>query len=248
VEKMIRIKKKYGVIHICEIYYESVDVVLDVLKSKSFLSARIYAYETLNVPKGYLLTRVKKTTRIVLEDKSKEGILSSFRKNYRNEIRKTYANNRYSFSITEGLSDEGYNLYKEFEVQSNRQAISKCETTGIWALGYIGGEVVSGVYMINVYPVLKIISIFSTRKRENKSNATEIGYVSKRLMYEICCFARDQNFHYVDLAYINTEDELKAGITAYKLGFGGDIISEYLYEKDSKTIRFLKFLKKKIGV
>ncbi|MBP6881377.1 MAG: hypothetical protein KBC35_02020 [Candidatus Pacebacteria bacterium] len=244
---MIRTKKIFNLIKICEIYYESRDVVIDALKSDHH-SVRIFSYEKLDLPKEYLLRRVKKTTRIVLKDKTKEDIFPMFKKNYRNEINKTYKDDCYRVEIVEGFSDKGYSLYSEFENYSKRRPIKRKEGKGVWALGYIDGELVSGIFFINALPVLKVISIFSLRKRKEIEYQKKVGYVSKRLILEACYFGKEKKIDFVDLAYINQIDPSKAGITAYKLGFGGDVVDEYIYERDTRKINFFKWLRKKIDV
>jgi hypothetical protein len=244
---MIRIKKIFNLIRICEIYFEPREVIVDVLKS-NYHSVRIFSYEQLDLPKEYLLRRVKKTTRIVLKGKTKEEIFPIFKKNYRNEINKTYKNDFYRVEIVEGFSDKGYLLYSDFENHSKRRPIKRREGKGVWALGYIGNELVSGIFLINALPVLKVVSIFSSRKMKETEYQKKVGYVSKRLMLEVCYFGKERLIDFVDLAYINQTDPLKAGITAYKLGFGGDVVDEYIYEKETRKINFLKWLRKKIEV
>jgi lipid II:glycine glycyltransferase (peptidoglycan interpeptide bridge formation enzyme) len=241
-------KEIFNFIKVCEVYYEPEYRVVNALLVNHHHFARIYSYNDLCLPKEYVVKRIKKTTRIILGDKSKDDILASFKKNYRNEIRRTLNDSRFVFTIQEGFLEEGYELYREFETKSGRAVLSREESEGVWALGYIGNELVSGVFLINAMPVLKVISIFSVRKEKGGEQSTEVAWVSKRLVLEICHFAKDRDFAYVDLAYINTEDDSKAGITKYKLGFGGDVINEYLYEKDTQIIVLLRWLRRKINL
>ncbi|MCB1116827.1 MAG: hypothetical protein KDK71_10200 [Chlamydiia bacterium] len=244
---MIRKKTVYNLIRVCEIYYESENVVLDVIRKYSFHSARVYSYLPMNLPDDFKLSRVKKTTRIFLTSKTDEDILLSFKKNYRNEIRKTYKEN-YSFKLVKGFSEEGYSLYDVFEKESNRPSLKRRNANGIWALGCCNGKVVSGIYLIDANPVLKVISIFSSRKHDENVSQKDIGYISKRLIYEVCCFGGARGFEYVDLAYINMTDESKSGINRFKLGFGGDIVDEYLYERHTRFLSVLKSVRKNIGL
>jgi hypothetical protein len=246
---MIRIKKIYNLIKVCEIYYEQIEVIRDFLKNNSFIATRIFSYEPLALP-NFAIISEKKTTRIILPDKSDEEILASFKKNYRNEIRKTYNDSRYSFVIQEGFSSAGYQLYKAFEVESQRPYLKESAATGVWVLGYIDEELVSGIYLTDLSPVLKVVAIFSARKemKEETISPAMIGYLSKRLMYEVCQFATKSGFFCVDLAYVNIASEERIGITMYKLGFGGDVVTEYIYENNSPVKSILKRLRKKVRI
>lgn len=245
---MIKNKKVYNFLKVCEIFYESEEVIRKIIATKSSFMTRIYSYAPLKLPDNYKLLSEKRTTRIILHDKSEDEILMSFRKNYRNEIRKTYRDDRVSINVEEGYSKGGYALYKEFETQAHRPYITQKEANGVWALGYINGELMSGIYLIDSSPVLKVVSIFSTRKRAGAQDATLIGCVSKRLMYEVCRFGKDKNFSCVDLAFIDSVDKERTGIVSFKIGFGGDIVNEYMYEKKTPIISFLKLMRRKIGI
>lgn len=245
---MIKDKKIYNFLKICEIFYETEEVVLNAISLRPFSMVRIYSYVPLKLPGNFKLLSEKKTTRIVLYDKSADEIALSFRKNYRNEIRKTYRDDRVLAKIEEGFSKDGYALYREFEIQAHRPYLTEGKIGGVWSLGYINGELVSGIYLIDTFPVLKIASIFSVRKQANVQNATLIGCVGKRLMYDICLWAKKGHYEYVDLAFFDENDETKAGIAKYKLGFGGDVVNEYMYEKKTVTIDFLKFIRRKVGI
>jgi hypothetical protein len=245
---MIKNKKVYNFLKVCEIFYESEEIVLKIISLGSFFMVRIYSYVPLKLPDNFKLLSEKKTTRIVLYDKSADEIALSFRKNYRNEIRKTYRDDCVLAKIEEGFSKDGYALYKEFEMQARRPYLVEKEIGGVWALGYINGELVSGIYLIDTSPVLKVVSIFSVRKQANVQNATLIGCVGKRLMYDVCLWAKKRHYEYVDLAFFDENDEIKAGIAKYKLGFGGDVVNEYMYEKKTMTIDFLKFIRRKVGI
>jgi lipid II:glycine glycyltransferase (peptidoglycan interpeptide bridge formation enzyme) len=242
---MIRQKKVFNFIKLLEIYYESEDKVLEAIKNISHLSWRIYSYFPLNLNASYTLLRTKETSRICLLDKTKESLLLSFKKNYRNEIRKTYQTSGCEIKVQEGFSKEGYSMYVDFEDNSKRPFLSTKNADGLWFLAYMDGQLMSGVYVIDVKPVLKIVAIFSSRKEVSQEKKKIIGYLSKRLIYEIGSYGISRKHEFVDLAYINREDPKKAGITAYKLGFGGDIINEYTYEKKTLLVKLLKLLNRR---
>jgi hypothetical protein len=245
---MIKNKKIYNFLKVCEIFYESEEVILKIISLGSFFMVRIYSYVPLKLPDNFKLLSEKKTTRIVLYNKSADEIALSFRKNYRNEIRKTYRDDRVLVKIEEGFSKDGYALYREFEIQAHRPYLTEKEVGGVWALGYVNGELVSGIYLIDTFPVLKVVSIFSVRKQVGVQDTALIGCVGKRLMYEVCSFASNKNFSFVDLAFIDSTDKERAGIVSFKLGFGGDIVNEYMYERKTIAIDFLKFIRKRIGI
>jgi hypothetical protein len=182
------------------------------------------------------------TSRITLTDTTPARALESFKKNYRNEIRKTLTNTRLSFSHIDGFSQEGYELYVAFERSAGRKPMRRRDAKGHWFLAYEDETLRSGVFALDVSPIIKIIAIFSVRNSVNYESSKIVGYLSKRLIYEIVCYGISKSREYVDLAYINLNDPKKAGITAFKMGFLGDETNEYLYEYKLPLLTYFKKL------
>lgn len=241
---MIRVKKILKFISVLEIYYEEESVVLSTIQNTPHVFARIYSYVPLLLPSAFALTRKKETTRVILREKNSDSLLASFRKNYRNEIRKTISMDGVKVKAVNGFSQEGYDTYRRFELLDGRKPAKPRYMKGLWMLVYHDDKLVSGVFLIEASPVLKIVAIFSDRHSRNRDESTTIAMLSKRLMYETGLQGIRRGYDYLDLAYINRTDPAKAGITAYKLGFGGEALYEYHYEKKTLAIDLLRKIKK----
>ena len=83
-----------------------------------------------------------------------------------------------------------------------------------------------------------------------------ISFSTRRLVWEICKYGKENDYFGFDLGSINLVDSNKASIAQFKNSFGGKIVDEYLYIYKSKIFKFfervvklkvlaLKFLLKK---
>lgn len=242
----MRLSQSRGPFHILDIYLENLS--LAELKNLQNHYSRISVLSHHPQPAlEHLFIRKKKTPLIDLHGTPDE-IFKRFRDTVRNEIRRTYKLPSLEIRVCASSYTDAYEMYAAFEYAQNRIPISKnefCQYT--LAVAYLNGVCISGITFFQSNNIARIRSIFS--KRLNSSELDQetykiIGYASKRLMYEVCLYARDAGDHAFDLASINLNDPNKASIAAYKMGFGATIVDEYHYQWKSGTFRFMEKLTK----
>jgi len=102
------------------------------------------------------------------------------------------------------------------------------------------GQEISGISLIEDKPNIKTITIYSKRVvTEDKETYKIIAQATRRIVWEICLWAKKEGFRLFDLGSINLDDPVKAGVTEFKLSFGGEVIPEYTFIY--KSIHFAFF-------
>lgn len=174
--------------------------------------------------------RVKPITRIDLR-LSEEEIFKKFNDTAKKHVRRTFKNNELVFGHIIHPTGESYAVYADFEYSQGRVPMSEKEfkTYRLFNAAYRGKEI-SGISLVESHPYVRTITIYSKRlATDDKETYKIIAQATRRIVYEICLWAKKEGFTMFDLGSINVVDPAKAGITDFKLSFGGDVMPEYTY-------------------
>lgn len=173
-----------------------------------------------------------------------EEIFGKFNETVRNEIRRTFKTEDLYFKINDSNFEGAYELYKNFEYSQGRIPFPLSAMKGYKIFSaYYKNQLISLILYIDSFPYLRTRSICSRRLQiDNKELYKIIGYASKRLVYEICKYGKENSYRLLDLASINLTDSKKSGVAQFKSGFGGKIEDEYTYIYKSKLFKFFEKL------
>lgn len=223
-----------------EAWYESEETV----RALSGARVRAYTYVPFSLPSEWVLIREKETPVTPLTGKTADDVLLGFRDTVRNEVRRTFSLPNVLVAIVP-FSSEHYQLYKS-HVDAQGRGVQPFRSFRdlLCAEARLNGVLVSVISFVPAKPIVKVFSISSSRVGADKETATNIGFLTKRLVYELCVWGIEHKYDGVDLAYVNTVDPAKKGITDFKMGFGGEVRKEYQYERASKITHFARRFKK----
>ncbi len=228
-------------LRLATLWYEPLERLQPYLHG--YARVHVYAYEPLSLP-GFRMIREKQTPLIPVKDKTPEAVLATFRDTTRNEIRRTFAMPELSFSI-EGPSTELYDFYAAATRSQGRVP----QKRGLFrdariAVARRGSTILAAIAFVPASPVAKVLTISSLRRESPDAGERNlIGFATKRLVYELCAYAIAGDYDYVDLAYVNTTDPTKKGITDFKMGFGGEIRHECQYERTASFLSLVRYLR-----
>ena len=217
------------------------ELFLRLLKEKEYSYIVAISHAVLPVASSIKIKQ-KKTLLINLK-KSAEDTLATFHDTARNEVRKTFSILGLEITRDDNRLEDMYRLYKDF------RKVKHLETHGPGFLqaatrfnAYYKNELISVVTVYGVFPKLRIQNIFSLTTEDPELRKI-IGYATRRLIYEVCAYGAAKNYESLDLASINLHSQAKAGITKFKMSFGGEVIDEYTYTYRSPFVRSLGFWK-----
>lgn len=230
-----------------KLFFKSVFIVFDddalknAVKSGEFSSITAISRNVLSLPNFNIKT---KTTAVIDLTKSEEEIFAKFNETNRNEIRKTDKLASFRVVAENGDFVGAYSLYKDFERAQGRVPFTKnyFKDCSVF-LAYYNGEAISGIFVDKGEKDLRVRCIFSKRlKTEDKELYRIIGHATRRLMWEICLWGKRHIFNSLDLAAVNFNRPEIAGITKFKMSFGGEVVNEYTYTYKSFLFRIFEKL------
>ncbi len=204
------------------------DKINDTINSGVYSSIIIISHVNLDLPN--FKKRIK-TTALIDLGKPKEDIFAKFNDTARNEIRKTEKLNNLEIVSKDNNFKEAYTLYKSFEYTQNRIPFDRVNLEKCLLFSaYYNKEIISGIFVDPCSKGLRIRYIFSKRlQTEDKELYRVIASATRRLLWEISVWGKDNGFYFLDLASVNFNNEKVANITKFKMSFGGDVVDEYTY-------------------
>jgi hypothetical protein len=217
--------------------------VENVLASKKYQHIIFTSYHRWDLPAFALR---EKTTALIPLTLPEADIFARFNDTTRNEIRKSQRQTELTVVSAAAITSDSYDLYQKFEysqhrVPSARQKLSDCLFFG----AYYQDQLISGIYLMDCRPYLRIRSIFSLRLQQDDPELYKIiSNASRRLIWEICLWGKQQGFQSLDLASVNFHNPKTANITKFKMSFGGEVVSEYTYSYSSPLYRLFERLVK----
>lgn len=230
------------------LFFTSLRIILDdellkrAFKQKKHLYISAISYNKFDF--GPDVKIKNKKTSVIDLTQSLDDIFNKFKKNTRNEIRKTDNITGLKIVINDRSLREIYNLHKKFERGQGRKplAISSFKES-VFFSAYYNKKLISCVacYHDNLY--IRIRLIFSTRLFKKGNDVyTIIGYSTRRLVWEACKYGKLKNNILLDMGAVNFDDAKKEGITNFKMDFGGKVVDEYSYIYKNKVVYFFNRL------
>lgn len=211
-------------------------------------SAVALSYKKLDL-KGFY--RKEKNTSVIDLTQDTDTIFSKFNDTTRNEIRRTERNEELSFTQDDSNYEALFGLYKDFEFHQKRVPIKVDQfKTYTMFSAYYKNKIISAVSITKVGKELRIRSIFSKRlKTGDKEIYKLISNASRRVIWEICKWGKENRFESLDMASVNMDNPKTQSIAKFKMSFGGDTVVEYTYIYKSKLFSlFEKFTFTKLFV
>ena len=223
--------------------FSSARVILDDETLKRVLAEKQYSYIT---GLSYNLfdfgrnvsVKNKKTVSTDITKITDEQFLSQCSDTTRNEIRKTFKIAELDFKIPDENLDGVYNLYTDFEVRGKRITRARDYfAKSLLAGAYYKGKLIAAIICYNAFPVLRVNAIVSERNDEEFRRY--VSFATRRLIFELFLYSKENKYNFLDLGGVNMTDSGKAGITAFKMSFGGELLDEYTYTYKSLLYRYV---------
>lgn len=203
----------------------------------------IYSYVPTELP-GF---RIKIQRSLIIDlSKSPEEIFKNFKKNTRNEIRKTEKIEGLEFKNLDKDSKKSYRFYKKIKKMDGVKPDIKKEFEGcLFFNAYFNNKIAVSVSVYDNGEILRLKHIVSCRKEKNFDNRIS-GYATRRIIWEICRYGIKNHYKFLDLA-----GATKEGITQFKQSFGGEEKNVYICRYETKFFlqikRIINFLGKNIN-
>ncbi|MDZ4667972.1 MAG: hypothetical protein SGJ00_08815 [bacterium] len=158
---------------------------------------------------------------------SNEDIVKNFNATGRNEYRRTFRTEGLEFHVGFEDFEKYYDFYKKSEYARNWFPVPQIELENcLLFTATFKEEYISGMSCYLGDETIRVSRIYSTKRiNENpKVNGTIYGGAAKRLVIEICDYARNHGFKFVDLGGVDLSGNEKSGISEFKLSLGGKIV------------------------
>jgi len=210
----------------------------DVLPTRAVLeqkysSVNIISYQKLDLP-GWRVR--EKDTALIDLTLTEDEIFRKFNDTTRNEIRRTFKSNNLVFSGPQPLTQEIYDMYVNFERSQSRVPISYKEACSfVFFVASYNNKLISCISVVQSGSYLRVRSIFSARLQSDFEIKKIIGNASRRIMWGVCLWGKNNGFTSLDLASVDKSNPGVSSIVAFKLSFGGNVVSEYTHIYKSKT-------------
>src|SRR3989344_4340520 len=206
-----------------------------MMRRYSFLF--VLSENKLELPNFKLL--VRKTPMIYLS-KTLDEIFAGFNKTTRNEIRSTENIKGLDLVFRDGNLNESYGFYKKIKRADGATVDLKREFAAcVFFNGYYSGKMFVSVSCWDNGKVLRLKSIVSSRKEPDYDKHL-ISRTTRRLIWEICKYAKEHSYSAIDLGGINFEENAKKGLVQFKSSFGGEIVDIYIYKYETRAFCFLR--------
>jgi len=205
--------------------------------TKKYCSVALYTYSPLTMSN---FNERKQTIILIDLLQKEEDIFKKFKKNTRNEIRKTENLDELSFAVPDEQVDESYTFYKKIKRADTVIPDLKREFKGcLFFNAYYNNRLIASVSCYDTGTILRLKHVVSARK-ERGFESKIAGYATRRLIWELCLYGKKRGFHTLDLAGANFLDPTKRTIADFKKSFGGTITEGYIYRYETPFFRLFK--------
>lgn len=213
------------------------DALSEALKERRYSYITGLSYDGALDATGIASVRSKKTPILKLQGKDDDALLMQCNETTRNEIRRTMKMPELVFHIPEKNEKKVYELYQYFEDIGGRPIrtrgyFKESLLAGAWR----GDTLLAAVICYDARPYVRVNAIVSLRNEDAELRKL-VSYSTRRLIFELARYARDNGYQLLDLGGVNLEDPAKKGITAFKMSFGGELVDEYTYTFKSSLFR-----------
>ncbi len=158
---------------------------------------------------------------------SEDELVQKFNATGRNEYRRTYRTEGLEFHIGITDIDTYYSFYTACEKARAWYPVPKVELQSclIFTASY-NGEFISGMSCYTGKDTIRVSRIYSNKRINTNPQITGTMYggAAKRLVIEICKYAKNHGFKWVDLGGVDLSSNEKSGISEFKKSLGGHII------------------------
>ncbi len=219
-----------------KLFWRRARIILDDKALSEALKVGRHVYISgLSYDNGLGSSRVHIKTKQTTVIKLGGDYFAKFNDTTRNEIRRMEKTPELSFHIPDENRAGIYELYRDFEVRGARYVRpQEYFSESLLCGAYLNDELIAAILCYDSYPYLRAHAIVSS-----KAHLKWKSFALRRLVFEICRYGELHKYRWVDLGAINTSDPAKAGITAFKQSFGGDVVNDYHYTYKSPIARFL---------
>jgi serine/threonine protein kinase len=199
----------------------------------------VVSYRDLGLERqGFSLVH-KKIANIRL-DKPLQEVVAGWSRGTRQEIERTRHNTDFKFRIGDSNHRETYEMYCRFEKAQGRQPWKKSSFRNtVLCNAYYRGKLIASVPCYDIFPYFQVRAIFSERLEPGNENLRKaVGQATRRLIYEICAYAKERGYEFVGLGSVNFSTGQKSNVAKFKMFFNPAIEDEYTYVY--KSPRFLR--------
>ncbi len=180
-----------------------------------------------------------KTTHLIDLEPDEGEILARFHAGTRRKIRQSERDPSLSFASPDPERDAGYRLYADFErARDHRPSPRPLFGESLLFSARRHHRLIAGVFVDPSPSILRVRAFFSSRHQTtDRPLLRAIGFANRRVVWEACRIGKARGFRALDLASINAA---LPGIAAFKSGFGGRPLTEWIYVWRSPLIRLLE--------
>ena len=158
---------------------------------------------------------------------SDDDLVKAFNATGRNEYRRTFRTPGLEFQVGCDNLESYYTFYTACEharawYPVPIEELAQC----LLFTASFEGDYISGMSCYIGGDTLRVSRIYSTKRINTNPaiNGTIFGGAAKRLVIEICHYARTHGFKFVDLGGVDLSGNEKSGISEFKLSLGGKIV------------------------
>ncbi len=214
-------------------YGRFVDESFDPNELKALVDELDYAfvasYEAIPKLAGWEV--IQKQSAVVPIVGDAEEQLKLYHSTCRNEVRRSYREEKLSVEINPSNTQELFEFHKKCEEQRGWIPVPPEELSAslIIVVRY-GEELIAGMSAYWGEQVLRVGRIFSLRRSEKYQDVQAVIFsaASRRVVHELTQWAAKHNIKWLDLGGVDPEDEKKKGITKFKMSFGSEVRSTHL--------------------
>jgi len=242
---MIIRRNPLGIFRSIRVFYEDKDIRALIRSEKPDYLTVISRTGASSFP-GYT-TCLRKKVAVISLNGSVPEVFQRFRKNTRNEIRRTYTIDDLDFVNDDENIEEWYNLYKNFERAQGRMPWKKSTFSGTALFSaYYKGKMIVGLPFYLAKPILTLHTIASVRLQKDVDQDFQklVGYATRRIVYNVCEYGSKNGYTEVSLSSVNFTDKKKSSVAQFKLSFGCNLVDEYTCIYMSKRLQAINAIQK----
>jgi len=163
-----------------------------------------------------------------------DDIFKKFRRDTRAGIKKSGEINDLRFLEPTRNIDESYDFYKYVKKRDGVLPDLKREFAGcIFFNAYLDNRLLVSMSFYDNGITLRSKHIVSLRK-EIGSRSKLVAFATRRLVWDVCQYAKERKYLKLDLGGINFSDSVKSGVADFKQSFGADIVNFYVYRYETR--------------
>lgn len=211
---------------------------------QQFFYIHLYSYQPVPLPN---FSERQQTITVIDLSQDETVIFRRFKKNTRNEIRKTERITKLSFRLPDTETKSSHAFYKKIKRDDGvapdiRQEFIDC----LFFNAYFNNKLIVSMSCYQAGTILRLKHLVSVRKQPN-IDPRIVGYASRRLILEICKYGKSHGYRWFDLAGVNLADPQKSGAAQFKQSFGGELRTNYIYRYERPWFALVRKTLKRLG-